>query len=109
MNLDQLQKELQQLQGHLGLGAKKKKELENSQGNSQQGNSQGNYQQYMKQYAGGQGGSADYMKQYAGQYAAQYEKYGDYQKYMKNNYHNEEIGSPKDCKTKVCLDEWYAG
>jgi len=99
-----LQKELQELQGHLS--AKKKKEVEST---DSQGNSKGNYQQYMNQYAGGQGGSADYMKQYAGQYAAQYEKYGDYQKYMKNNYHNEEIGSPKDCKTKVCLDEWYAG
>merc|ERR1712046_519847 len=60
----------------------------------------------------GQGGSTDYMKQYAGQYAAQYEKYGDYQKYMKNNYQNEngqEIGSAKDCKTKACLDKWFAG
>merc|ERR1711977_268374 len=102
-----LQYELRQLKKQTGSKKLQESQAAHSTGNSQ-GN-QGNYQQYMNQYAGGQGGSTDYMKQYAGQYAAQYEKYGDYQKYTKNNYHNEEIGSPKDCKTKVCLDEWYAG
>jgi len=67
------------------------------------------YQQYMKTYAGGkQGGSqGGASSQYMAKYAGQYEKYADYQKYMKERRHmHHSVQHARDAQNVSQLDAW---